>query len=86
MTTQQELQLNTARSRVTEITSMHESTERENNQLRKDKSLLVDHVAEIQKKVSIISPDLQFFLRKIVIFFLAISFNMCFWCSKEPSR
>ena len=60
VTTQQELQLNTARSRVTEITSMHESTERENNQLRKDKSLLVDHVAEIQKKVSIMGPDMQF--------------------------
>ena len=39
---------------------MHESTERENNQLRKDKSLLVDHVAEIQKKVSIMGPDMQF--------------------------
>ena len=51
VSTQQELQLNTARSRVTEITSIHEATERENNQLRKDKSLLVDHVADLQKKV-----------------------------------
>ena len=51
MTTQHELQLNTARSRVTELTGMHETLERENNQLRKDKSLLVDHVADVQKKV-----------------------------------
>lgn len=50
-TTQQELQLNTARSRVTELTGIHEMTERENNQLRKDKSLLVDHVADLQKKL-----------------------------------
>lgn len=51
VTTQQELQLNTARSRVTELTGMHEMTERENNQLRKDKALLVDHVADLQKKL-----------------------------------
>ena len=24
--------------------------------------------------------------RKISIIFLSISLNMCFWCSKEPSR
>lgn len=51
VTTHQELQLNTARSRVTELSSVLETTERENNQLRKDKSLLVDHVADLQKKV-----------------------------------
>lgn len=51
VTTQQELQLNTARSRVTELSSMHEHLEKENSQLRKDKSLLVDHVADIQKKL-----------------------------------
>ncbi|XP_052797276.1 ELKS/Rab6-interacting/CAST family member 1-like isoform X2 [Mya arenaria] len=49
--TQQELQLNTARSRVTEISSMHEALEKENTHLRKDKALLVDHVADIQKKL-----------------------------------
>lgn len=54
VTTQQELKLNTARSRVTELTSMHEYLEKENTQLRKDKSLLVDHVADIQKKVSFV--------------------------------
>lgn len=53
VTTQHELQLNTARSRVTELTGMHETLERENNQLRKDKSLLVDHVADVQKKLEI---------------------------------
>ena len=66
---------------------MHESTERENNQLRKDKSLLVDHVAEIQKKVSIIGPVIQIFVCvKLLFFFLAISFSRCFGYSKEPSH
>ncbi|XP_045216579.2 ELKS/Rab6-interacting/CAST family member 1-like isoform X2 [Mercenaria mercenaria] len=51
VTTQHELQLNTARSRVTELSSMHEHLEKENTHLRKDKSLLVDHVAELQKKM-----------------------------------
>ncbi|XP_052281601.1 ELKS/Rab6-interacting/CAST family member 1-like isoform X2 [Dreissena polymorpha] len=49
--TQVELQLNTARSRVTELTSMHSHLEKDNTQLRKDKSLLVDHVADLQKKL-----------------------------------
>lgn len=49
--TQHELSLNTARSRVTELSSMHEHLEKEASQLRKDKSLLVDHVAEVQKKL-----------------------------------
>ena len=53
MTTQQDLQLNTARSRVTEITSMHGHLETEVTQLRKDKALLVDHVADLQQKVSV---------------------------------
>ncbi|XP_060553175.1 uncharacterized protein LOC132714330 isoform X2 [Ruditapes philippinarum] len=53
VSTQQELQLNTARSRVTELTGMHEHLEKENTQLRKDKSLLVDHVADIQKKLEL---------------------------------
>ena len=30
--------------------------------------------------------DKHYFRRKIVIFFLSISFNMCFGCSKEPSH
>ncbi|KAL4227958.1 hypothetical protein ACF0H5_013396 [Mactra antiquata] len=51
VTTQQELQLNTARSRVTELSNMHEHLEKENTQLKKDKSLLVDHVAEVQQKL-----------------------------------
>ena len=51
LTTQQELKLNTAKSRVTELSGMHEHLEKENTQLRKDKALLVDHVNDVQKKV-----------------------------------
>lgn len=51
--TQHDLQLNTARSRVKELSSMHEHLEKDNIQLRKDKSLLVDHVADIQKKLEL---------------------------------
>ena len=42
---------------------------------------------EIDREIiSTIGPDMQFFLRKIVIIFLPISFNMCFGCSKKPSH
>ena len=33
-----------------------------------------------------IGLDKQSFERKIVNIFLPVSFNICFWCSKEPSQ
>ena len=35
---------------------------------------------------SIIGPDKDILLRKILIIFLLINLNMCFGCSKEPSH
>ncbi|CAL1533196.1 unnamed protein product [Lymnaea stagnalis] len=46
-----DLQVNTMRSRLTESEGMHSVIDSENTQLRKDKILLVDHVAELQKKL-----------------------------------
>ncbi|CAC5384912.1 unnamed protein product [Mytilus coruscus] len=50
-TTSTELQLKTVKSRVSELESFQHSMERECEQLRKDKLLLVDHVSEIQRKL-----------------------------------
>ena len=47
-----ELSFNAAKSRMVELEGMRSATETENAQLRKDKTLLVDHVAELQKKVN----------------------------------
>ncbi|XP_059155882.1 myosin-6-like isoform X2 [Physella acuta] len=46
-----ELHLNTFKSRLTETEGMHGVLESETDQLRKDKSLLVDHIAELQRKI-----------------------------------
>ena len=40
----------------------------------------------MRKLIYIIGLDKQFFGLKIEIFFLPISFNICFGCSKEPSQ
>ena len=47
-----ELNSSTVRSRLAELESTHQNHETENAQLRRDKMLLVDHVADLQKKVS----------------------------------
>ncbi len=49
------LELNTAtlRSRLAEVESAQQNQESENSQLRRDKMLLVDHVADLQKRVSV---------------------------------
>ncbi|GFS27521.1 paramyosin-like isoform X2 [Elysia marginata] len=46
-----ELSFNTAKSRMVELEGMKSATESENAQLRKDKTLLVDHVADLQRKM-----------------------------------
>lgn len=46
-----ELSFNTAKSRMVELEGMRSATESENSQLRKDKILLVDHVADLQRKM-----------------------------------
>ena len=48
-----ELNSSTVRSRLAELESSHQNNETENAQLRRDKMLLVDHVADLQKKVRI---------------------------------
>ncbi|KAK3611538.1 hypothetical protein CHS0354_016471 [Potamilus streckersoni] len=47
----QEQEISTARKKMNELTNMQDSCEKENIQLRRDKSLLVDHVADLQKKL-----------------------------------
>lgn len=49
--TTQDLQLKTLKSRVSELESFQHTLEKECEQLRKDKLLLVDHVSEIQRKL-----------------------------------
>nr|XP_022293000.1 golgin subfamily A member 5-like isoform X1 [Crassostrea virginica]XP_022293010.1 golgin subfamily A member 5-like isoform X1 [Crassostrea virginica]XP_022293019.1 golgin subfamily A member 5-like isoform X1 [Crassostrea virginica] len=51
VSTTRDLELNTSRSRVAELESLHSSVDKENMQLRKDKVLLVDHVSELQRKL-----------------------------------
>ncbi|ESO86092.1 hypothetical protein LOTGIDRAFT_129830 [Lottia gigantea] len=46
-----ESELSSTKLRLAEIESMHQVSETENGQLRKDKILLVDHVAELQRKI-----------------------------------
>ncbi|GFO26262.1 paramyosin-like isoform x2 [Plakobranchus ocellatus] len=46
-----ELSFNTAKSRMVELEGMRSAVEAENAQLRKDKTLLVDHVADLQRKM-----------------------------------
>ncbi|XP_019628397.1 PREDICTED: paramyosin-like [Branchiostoma belcheri] len=43
----------TAKSQLRELEGIHTSTNVENSQLRRDKALLVDHVAELQKQLTV---------------------------------
>ncbi|XP_006822190.1 uncharacterized protein LOC100373437 [Saccoglossus kowalevskii] len=47
----QSLSSNTIRSKLSELEGMHATTDAENAQLRRDKMLLVDHVAELQSQL-----------------------------------
>lgn len=49
--TSAELSANTTRSRLNELEGVHQSTDAENTNLRRDKMLLVDHVSNLQKQV-----------------------------------
>ncbi len=46
-----ELNSSTIRSRLAELEATHDNVTAENAQLRRDKMLLVDHVADLQRKV-----------------------------------
>ncbi|XP_060081182.1 uncharacterized protein LOC132560530 isoform X2 [Ylistrum balloti] len=46
-----DLSVNTSRSRITELENYQVGIEQENAQLRKDKTLLVDHVSDLQRKL-----------------------------------
>lgn len=46
-----ELKVNKLQSRINELEGLHQGSDAEVAQLRRDKILLVDHVAELQKKV-----------------------------------
>ncbi|XP_050409541.1 golgin subfamily A member 6-like protein 22 isoform X2 [Patella vulgata] len=48
-----EIQLNSTKLNLSETESLHQAAESENNQLRKDKMLLVDHVADLQRQIEI---------------------------------
>ncbi|XP_074656380.1 uncharacterized protein LOC141909699 isoform X2 [Tubulanus polymorphus] len=51
LSTSTELNASTTRSRLNEIEALHQNAETENTQLRRDKMLLVDHVADLQKQI-----------------------------------
>ena len=57
VTTANELSTTTIRSRLAELEAMHGQSDSENTQLRRDKMLLVDHVANLQRQVSTISDS-----------------------------
>ena len=48
--------------------------------------VLLDIQVLLYIEVLLIDPDKEIYERKIVIIFLPINLNMCFWCSKEPSH
>ena len=52
-----ELNSSTIRSRLAELESSHQNHETDNAQLRRDKMLLVDHVADLQKRVSVLKSS-----------------------------
>ena len=52
VTTASELNMSTTRSRLTELEAVHQRSDTENTQLRRDKMLLVDHVSNLQRKVN----------------------------------
>ncbi|XP_070209611.1 paramyosin-like isoform X3 [Littorina saxatilis] len=48
---QTELKVNTLQSKVNELEALHQSSEADITQLKRDKVLLVEHVADLQKKI-----------------------------------
>ena len=50
-TASQELSLKTTKSRLAEIEAQYKVIDSENTELRRDKMLLVDHIADLQQKV-----------------------------------
>ncbi|XP_077989996.1 uncharacterized protein LOC144444449 [Glandiceps talaboti] len=58
VTTSQSFSSNTLRSKVAELEGLQSTTDAENSQLRRDKMLLVDHVAELQKQLRDKDDDL----------------------------
>lgn len=54
-----ELNSSTIRSRLAELESSHENHETDNAHLRRDKMLLVDHVADLQKRVSVLKSSFK---------------------------
>ncbi|XP_021377507.1 ELKS/Rab6-interacting/CAST family member 1-like isoform X2 [Mizuhopecten yessoensis] len=54
-----DLSVNTSRSRITELESYQSGVEHENAQLRKDKTLLVDHVSDLQRKLETKDRDIN---------------------------
>ncbi|BFZ11229.1 hypothetical protein BsWGS_14268 [Bradybaena similaris] len=62
---QSELQLNTIKSRLREAEEMHKVIESENSQLRKDKVLLIDHVAELHNKAEEKDREIQHLQNRI---------------------
>ncbi|XP_064652760.1 ELKS/Rab6-interacting/CAST family member 1-like isoform X2 [Lineus longissimus] len=50
--TSTEFNASSTRSRLAEVENAHHGTETENSQLRRDKMLLVDHVADLQKQLT----------------------------------
>ncbi len=67
MTTSQELNATTTRSRLSEIETRYQANDTENSQLRRDKVLLVDHVSDLQKQV-LTSQLLYYIILSIKIF------------------
>ncbi|XP_033727211.1 LOW QUALITY PROTEIN: filamin A-interacting protein 1-like [Pecten maximus] len=54
-----DLSVNTSRSRITELENYQAGIEHENAQLRKDKTLLVDHVSDLQHKLETKERDIN---------------------------
>ena len=66
--TSQDLQMKTLKSRVSELESFQQSVEKECDQLRKDKLLLIDHVSEIQRKLEGKDQEILFLRSQVQTF------------------
>ena len=53
MVKSQQLSDSTMRSKLAELTALHKNAEMNSLQLKRDKEILIEHVAEIQKQVSL---------------------------------
>ncbi|KAL5014844.1 hypothetical protein ScPMuIL_009114 [Solemya velum] len=63
-----DLKLNTSKSRVLELESLQQSLSSENNQLRKDKMLLVDHVADLQRRLDAREHEMNSLRTQVEVF------------------